>query len=170
MDGFTDLEIETAIADNYGLRRLTNQNHFYRRLGIVPAHAMPETVQREIAAQLAIDPHQEVQVELRGDSLCIVIGGKHRVRLFLQIEADDGRTFRADVSTHALQEPTGFDRLKQFRPGIIVQPSRWQSFSLLREADQYIRTKRIPMAVPADRKLTHFWSEPLSLDHLGFAI
>ena len=43
----------------------------------------------EVAAEFAVDPRQQIQIELRGDSLGIVVSRLDRADIFLQIDADD---------------------------------------------------------------------------------
>src|SRR5271165_1422141 len=53
-----------------------------------------KTFEREIDAEFAVDPYKQVQVELGGDSLAVVIGGLQNARVFFQIHTDDKPTLR----------------------------------------------------------------------------
>ena len=67
-----------------------------------------EPVQVEVAAELAVDARQQVQIERRSHALGVVIGGVQDVRVFLQIDADQHGAARTDLAARHLEEGLGF--------------------------------------------------------------
>ena len=51
------------------------QVHLHAPGFLVPASVVLELVEVEVGPEFAIDPMEQVQVELRGDSLAIIVGG-----------------------------------------------------------------------------------------------
>ena len=64
------------------------QMHLYPAQGRVPAGRMPETVSRDIRIEFAIDAMQQVQVELWGDPLPVVIGLEQHIGFLQPVETD----------------------------------------------------------------------------------
>src|SRR5664280_88516 len=56
--------------------------------------AVLERIELEGGAELAIDAHQQIEIELGGDALGVVIGGVEHVHRFDEIGADDQRRAR----------------------------------------------------------------------------
>ena len=73
---------------------------------------MCEPIEREIATKLAVDPRQQVEVELGRDAIAIVISGDQRRDIFLEIGADDRKTAGPDVAAHSLQKRQSFGRIE----------------------------------------------------------
>ena len=66
----------------------------------------------EIAAELAVDAHQHIEVEARGDAGGIVIGVIQHALVLFEVDADDHlRAFAEDLAG-AAQEGAGFMRLE----------------------------------------------------------
>ena len=66
----------------------------------------------EVAAQFAIDAHQQIEVELRGDALGVVIGAIKNVRRLFQIDADDQHRPGAQYAAGAAHERACLMRLE----------------------------------------------------------
>ncbi len=71
------------------------QVHFDAALVFVPARFMLEVAQLEIAAQLAIDAPQQIEIERAGDADGVVIGHQHAVAVLYQVRADAAACRRA---------------------------------------------------------------------------
>ena len=71
---------------------------------------MAEAVEIEIGRQLAVDPAQQVEVELRGDALGVVVGGVQPLRILFQVDTDQHRAAAARELPRALQENQRFRR------------------------------------------------------------
>src|SRR5947209_3539730 len=85
-----------------------DQMHFDARQYVVPPCLVTEGVDRHVAVELAVDPLEQVEVELGGDSLGLVIGGDqpldrpHAVRADQQLGAGpEQRAGRAQAITRA---------------------------------------------------------------------
>ena len=60
--------------------RVRAQMHFDPAQHVVPARFVGEGVDRNVGAELAVDPVEQVEVELGGHALGIVIGGDAAAR------------------------------------------------------------------------------------------
>ncbi len=70
----------------------------------VVERVVAEAAQVEIAAQLAVDAREQVQVERRGDAARVVVGRVQDVGVLLQVDADQHRALRPDLGTRHAQE------------------------------------------------------------------
>ena len=73
---------------------------------------MIERVNVGIAAQFAVDPHQQVLVELRGHAGAVVVGRLQHGWIFLEIDANDQRASLTDRLAYAGKKITRFGRGK----------------------------------------------------------
>ena len=71
-----------------------------------------EGVELEGAAQFAVDTHQQIKVELRGDARRVVVGSIEHFHRLDQIGADDQRRARAQDAGGIAQEGRRFVRLE----------------------------------------------------------
>ncbi len=62
-----------------------------RRCWLVPARFVLELAQLEIAAQLAVDAAEQIEIESAGDAGGIVVGHQHAVAFLYQVGADQQR-------------------------------------------------------------------------------
>src|SRR5450759_4966601 len=86
--------------------------HFDAMTLAVVEGVMLETVELESGADLAIDAHQQIEIELGGDALGVVIGGVENVRRLDQIGADDQRRARPKNMRGIAQELRRLKRLE----------------------------------------------------------
>ena len=91
MDGFSrgevDGEIEGDDADL--LRCAADKMHLDAGFGRVPEGAMGEGIRIEVRAELAIEAHQNVPIEGRGDAGGIVVGGEERGFVLDEVDAEE---------------------------------------------------------------------------------
>ena len=80
---------EIGFGDEHGLIQARAQVHFDAALLGVPARLVLEVAQLEIAAELAIDAAEQVEIERAGDAGGIVVGDQHAVRFLDQVGADE---------------------------------------------------------------------------------
>ena len=66
----------------------------------------------EIGAEFAIDAHQQIEIELGGDALGIVIGAIKNVGRLVQIDADDQHRPGAEDAAGVAQEGARLMRLE----------------------------------------------------------
>ena len=91
MDAFTGAEHKCASADGHRLFAQAFQVHFNAPGSNVVKRDMAELVEIKIRGQFAVDPPQQIQVELGGDTLRVVVGGVQPVRIFFQVNTDQHR-------------------------------------------------------------------------------
>src|SRR3569832_1213761 len=101
------VEFEAAAVDPDALRCGGDQMHLDPAQLRVVEGFMAEGREVEIGIQLTVDPRQQVQVELRGDALAVIVGGMQARRGFLEIDADQQPAFRADDVGDAPQQIAG---------------------------------------------------------------
>src|SRR5690348_3892756 len=85
------------------VRAAANEDLDLAGLGVV-MRVMRETREVEVAAKLAIDPLEEVEVEGRGHAARIVIGRIDDLWILLQIDADQHRPVLSDDAAAAREE------------------------------------------------------------------
>src|SRR5574340_1755471 len=107
MDAFAGLELEAAAVDADALRRGGDQMHLDPAQLRVVEGVMAEGREVEIGIQLAVDPRQQVEVELRGNALAVVVGRVQLRRRFLEVDADQQPSFGTDDSGDAPQQIAG---------------------------------------------------------------
>src|SRR6266851_7958494 len=88
MDQFALGEMDVRAGDPSFLIGETADVDFDPPLDLVIEGDMLEPVDVEIAIELAVDPYEEVEVELRGYPGPVVVGGIEDLRILLQIDAD----------------------------------------------------------------------------------
>src|SRR5262249_52285493 len=89
MDGLSLSEGERVAADVYALRAPADQMHLNAPLGLVVERAVPECREIEIAAELAVDAAEQVEVEAGGDAERVVVRRLENVLRFLEIRAEE---------------------------------------------------------------------------------
>ena len=95
MDRLAGPEAHDAAAHRHLLLALAHEVHLDAAEGGVVERLVTERAQVEIGAELAIDAREEVQVELRGDALRVVVGGVQPRRILLEIDPDQEPAARA---------------------------------------------------------------------------
>src|SRR5712691_5886875 len=88
MDGFAGRKIEPPAGYVHELRVLALQVHLDATEDRVVKGLVAEALHLEISRELAIDPVQQVEVELRRDALGIGVGGVQSGLVLLEIHAD----------------------------------------------------------------------------------
>ena len=73
----------------------------------------------EVRAELAVSPHEQVQIEFRGHAGAVVVGGLQNFAVFLKIDADDQAAAVAAEPANAPQEmrATSGSRFPMVEPG-----------------------------------------------------
>src|SRR5262245_17897559 len=89
MDALAGAERELMAEHAHALRLAADQVHLDAMAVAVVDRAMDEAGEVEIAAELAVDALQHIEVEARGDAGRVVIGVVERALVLLQIDADD---------------------------------------------------------------------------------
>src|SRR5581483_2754333 len=74
--------------------------------------AVRESIQIEIAAELAVDPDEEVAVEGRGHAERIVVRANLAGLVLHQIDADEKRVAGAERGAHAAEQRSGSRRIE----------------------------------------------------------
>jgi hypothetical protein len=87
VDRLAAREADRLAGDMYKLVVQTDQVHLDPARVIVPVGAMREGAQIEICTGFAIQPHQQIAIECRGDALRIVVGRQQDRRVLAQIDA-----------------------------------------------------------------------------------
>ena len=130
------VEVEAAAGDREVDVARGDQVHFDARQDVVPARFMAEGVDRDVAVELAVDALEQVEVELGGDALGIVIGGDQPLDRLDPVHADQelgagaeqARKWRSrSVALHGTKLPI-------VEPG--KKPSLGRSRDLGREAER----------------------------------
>src|SRR5215213_4473164 len=98
--------------DAYGLRLLGDQVHLDAMALAIVNRAVHEGGNVEIAAELAVDADQNVEIEPRGDAGGVVIGVVKHPLVLLEIDADDHLRALAQNVAGAAQEGARFVRLE----------------------------------------------------------
>jgi hypothetical protein len=70
----------------------------------IEACLVAERIEVEVGRQLAIDPHQQVQVELGRDAFAIVVGGNQQRAILRAVGADDQQRIGPDQAADAPQQ------------------------------------------------------------------
>src|SRR5262245_54815574 len=89
MDGLAGAEFETAAGDAHALALAAGEMHLDAPALHVEEGLMAEGANVEIAAKLAIDAREQIEIEARGDALGVVVGGVEDRRILHQVDADD---------------------------------------------------------------------------------
>src|SRR5580704_15777071 len=84
-----DRELESGCRDPDDLAAPADEVHLDPRMLLVPDRAMRELVENEIAAQLAIDPDEKIQVERSGHAQRVVIRRQQLALVLHEIGADE---------------------------------------------------------------------------------
>ncbi len=75
MNGFAGRKLKLTAAHPHHLRALTGEVHLYATAHWVVPNKVAKRASVEVASKFAIDAIQEVEIELRGDTGDIVVGG-----------------------------------------------------------------------------------------------
>ena len=86
---FAGSEIKFAIAEVNGLRLIADQVHLDAVRLLIVNGPMPPLRELEVRTQLAIRPHQHIEIEESGHPRAVVVGGFQDFTRFLEIDADD---------------------------------------------------------------------------------
>ena len=82
-------KLEGMRSDLNRLPALTDKTQIDAMMVLIVKCPMRESLHAEIGAQLAIDSREQIQIELRSNSQCIVVGRFDDRHIFLQIDADE---------------------------------------------------------------------------------
>src|SRR5690606_28913561 len=94
-------------ADRDALALAAHEMHLDAAAVLVEDGAVLEAVEIEIAAKLAVDAAQEVEVEGGGDAVGVVIGGAQHVAVLHEIDADDHARAGPENAAGVTQETLG---------------------------------------------------------------
>lgn len=104
MQAFAALEGEALAGGLHLLLVAADQVHLHAVLLPVPLRQVIEGVRIEVAMQFAIDAHQQVFVEPRGDALGVVVGGFQGGDVLKHVDADDKARVRAEKDADRAEE------------------------------------------------------------------
>src|SRR5450631_3725205 len=112
MNGLAGAQVE-ALAGHPDLLPLQARKvHFDAVALAVVESVMLEGIELEIAAQLAIDANQQIEIEFGGDAVLVVIGGVENFGILDQVGADNQRCARAQDLRDVAQEGRRLMRLE----------------------------------------------------------
>ena len=77
--------------------------HLDARLPGVPARLVRPRIEREVRAELAIDPREDVFVEGRRDPLRVIVRGHEDGRILDQVQAEQEPVARRELPPHPAQ-------------------------------------------------------------------
>jgi len=97
MDGFTRRKIEPPPGDVHELRVQALQVHLDAAHDRIVESLVTKALHLEIRRKLAIDPMQQVEVELRRHAPGIGVSGIERGLVFLEVHADQQDAARSAV-------------------------------------------------------------------------
>lgn len=112
MDALAGPEREAGAQQSNGLVLLAEQMHLDAVPLAIVDRAMAERGQVEIAAEFAVDPHQDVEVEAGGHAGRIVIGIEQHALVLFEVGADDHLRAAAEDGAGAPQEGLRLVRLE----------------------------------------------------------
>src|SRR4051794_22847160 len=92
VNGLVRFEVDVASANSNALGPLANEAKVDSLEALVVEREMLELVEIEVPTELAVDSHQQVQVELGGDACRIVVGPLDHVRIFHEVDSDEQAT------------------------------------------------------------------------------
>ena len=75
VDGFAGAEFDCLAGDSHPLAFAAGEMHFDPMALDVVEGLVAKGTQIEVGAELAVDASEQIQVELRGDALGVVVGG-----------------------------------------------------------------------------------------------
>src|SRR5262245_17463018 len=101
-----DFQVQGPQADGLGLR--ADKVHFDAAARRVEHSPMPERGDVEIGPQLAVDAHEEVEIERRRHALGIVVGRHQNRRIFAQVETQKHAVLRTQRVACAAKELSDF--------------------------------------------------------------
>ena len=84
--------------------RVGDQVHFDPRQDVVPARLVAEGVERDVAVELAVDALEQVEVELGGHALRVVIGGDQALDRLHPVHADQQLRAGAEQAAELAQQ------------------------------------------------------------------
>src|SRR5437764_12680847 len=112
MDCLPDAEREALAENAHLLAPAAGEMHLDAIELAVVERMMLERGDVEIRAELAIDAHQQIAVELRSHALSIVVSGVKQFRIFDEINADDERSVVPEHPPRGPEKCRDFVRLE----------------------------------------------------------
>ena len=103
-------EVEAAAAHPHLLIAQAHEVHLDAALARIVDRLVPEGVEIEGAAELAIDAGEQVEVEGRGHARRVVVGRHQRARVLLEVDADDQPAAGRQHGAEHAQQAAGLDR------------------------------------------------------------
>ncbi len=112
VNGFAGAEVDAFAGNAHALALEARQMHFDARALAVEEGVMLEAREVELGAELAIDAREQIEIELRGDALRVVVGLLQDLRVLHQIDADDEDRAVAEDAAGVAQERRRLVRLE----------------------------------------------------------
>src|SRR5262249_17490252 len=106
------LEFDDAAAQVHPLVLAAHKVHFDAPAFGVEKGLVTKAVEVEIRAKLAVNPRQQVEVELRGDASRIVISRVENSDILDQVDSDDKGGTRSEHARRMLQKSRGLLRVE----------------------------------------------------------
>src|SRR5262249_47907033 len=112
MNGLTAAKVERLAAGTNLLTHQADEMHLDTALFLVVARAMAKARNIKLSTKLAVDAHEQIEVEGRGDPGFIVVGSGEHVRVFDQIDSDDEQCAGPEHRCGMPQQRIGLMRLE----------------------------------------------------------
>ena len=112
MNGFADEEAEDLSSHVNVLPTFADEMHLNPTLALIEEGVVLECVKIECCSKLTIDPPENVEIELRGYPLSVVIGLIKNVALFDEVDTHHEDHIWSEHSSDMLQETAGLLRLE----------------------------------------------------------
>src|SRR5205085_2347303 len=109
---FASTEFKYIAANFHGLIDFTDQIKFDASFGWVVGRVMLPVREIEITAEFAIDPREQVFVELRGHAGAVVVSRLENMSIFLEIDSDEQAAVLAGEVGQSRQKLAGTIRLE----------------------------------------------------------
>jgi hypothetical protein len=101
VNGFAwhEVKIKVHVLDTYILLFRALKVHLDPRLSGIPKHTMTEATAVKVCPQFSIQAMQDVQVELRGDSIAVVICSQESRIVLYHVCTEQQRVSRLQLNT-----------------------------------------------------------------------
>src|SRR5205823_7016394 len=107
MDHLSLVKRERSAVEPNDLRLSADQVHLDPLLGADIVGPVREEAQVEVGGQLAVDPRQQVEVELGADSPPVVVGGPDDRLILIEVEADQESAAVPDETSDRTEQTQG---------------------------------------------------------------
>src|SRR3954447_10668480 len=136
VDGLAGAELDLSAANMRGLTLAAGEVHFHPPALAIVECLVAEVVEIEVSAKLAVDAHEQVEIESRRHACGIVIGGVENARFLHKIDAEDEDGARPQHASGMAQERRRIMRLEiaNGRAGKESRPS--EAGNLWRKAER----------------------------------